>query len=1388
MARFPIARSFAGCLAVLIAVSLLTGPGITGAAAGSPHDVRGAWKIDLRTASFTYRFVIREQTPDGAFTGVKKGRTTDYKPRAFRVDISGTVRGDRLTMRFRNEATRWINEFRGTLELRGTTLTARGTYSDTEGRRGTFTGILVKPAKPQGSAEGGTRPSAMLLLCNRDMTMGGDPAMLRCNALVTDASAQPGSRPPTGTIEWDSGAGRLAADTCLLVPRGGVSSCAVTLTGTAAELPIGTELPVTASYPGDALFAPSDASHQLFGAARGYTASDQYGPACSPATSRKPVVGCGDPVNPATGNLGMTIEDMSIPGRGPSLAVIRSYNAQAAPTAEPGAMAPGWSHGFSARIALGSGDRATVHLGTGATIPFKRKGRAFSGPAWVTAALERGPGRTFVLTFADQQRLTFDRVGRLIALSDRRAEPITVAYTDAGLLASATDASGRQLTFGHDSEGRITSAIDPAGRSVTYAYDAAGDLVTVTDVGGGVSRYAYDAEHRLVSAADATGSAITTHYDGQGRVLEQVDARGGSIAFSYLGSYPSQVTVVTDAEGARSAYEYTGGVLVSVTEDIDGPAPATTTWHYDAQLAVVGTVDPRGASWQTPRNEAGDILAATDPLGRTTTFSWSPEHDLLSTVSPLGSETRIEYDDHGSPVRIVRAAGRPEETAITLGRADPQHPGDITDITDAAGGVTTLGRDAHGAVVSRTDALGDTSRVSRDVLGRVTGMTDALGATTAITLDAHGDAQEMTDPLGGVSTFVRDPTQRLVSSQDPLGAVMTLQRDATGRPTSVTLPDGTTLATEHDGRGDGGTQTDGLGAVSSFVRDGQRRPTTWTDAAGNAWRMAWDPAGDLVSAIDPLGQETRYTWDVAGQLTTIDHPDGTPDVSFTWDADGRRATMTDGSGTTGYAWDLRGNLISVTDGRGQTVATAYDARGVLTSITYPDGRVVERDHDALGRLVALRDGLGHTSRFGWDAAGRLVRIETGDGSITDRVHDARGALVSVRTRAAGSDVPFLALTYARDAAGRVTSITDDLVPDQEQRVTRDERGQVTGLGEDVMALDAAGNLTRLRGDTLSYDGVGRLVSATGPEGQTTYSADAAGRRVAVGAAGGAQVAYTWDAASRLVEAGGSRYAYDGDGLRTLAETSDGAAAFTWSRAGDSPMLLGDGTSWFVYGPGGMPLEEIRGDGTVRWLHVDQTGSVRAVTDESGGVVATSAWDAYGKLERQTGEDGQPRLGFHGRYTDRDTGFQFLPARVYDPATARFLSIDPQVVTTRQPYAFAAGDPLTYSDPIGAAPVPVADRPFRSAFVEELFEALGFPQVLGFPDLSDQDRAMNPLDVLEAYQDATLVPMYCPDPDAGGSPGMLGHPALKTVLNLLPNWSKADSDEFRERWNAMFEER
>jgi RHS repeat-associated protein len=42
----------------------------------------------------------------------------------------------------------------------------------------------------------------------------------------------------------------------------------------------------------------------------------------------------------------------------------------------------------------------------------------------------------------------------------------------------------------------------------------------------------------------------------------------------------------------------------------------------------------------------------------------------------------------------------------------------------------------------------------------------------------------------------------------------------------------------------------------------------------------------------------------------------------------------------------------------------------------------------------------------------------------------------------------------------------------------------------------------------------------------------------------------------------------------------------------------------------------------------------------------------------------------------------LVNRYYDPSTYQFLSIDPKVGTTLQPYAFVGGDPLNDTDPLG----------------------------------------------------------------------------------------------------------
>jgi RHS repeat-associated protein len=59
----------------------------------------------------------------------------------------------------------------------------------------------------------------------------------------------------------------------------------------------------------------------------------------------------------------------------------------------------------------------------------------------------------------------------------------------------------------------------------------------------------------------------------------------------------------------------------------------------------------------------------------------------------------------------------------------------------------------------------------------------------------------------------------------------------------------------------------------------------------------------------------------------------------------------------------------------------------------------------------------------------------------------------------------------------------------------------------------------------------------------------------------------------------------------------------------------------------------------------------------------------------------------GAYTDPETGLLYLINRYYDPATAQFLSVDPAVDVTQQPYAYVGDNPLNQTDPSGLGTPP-----------------------------------------------------------------------------------------------------
>jgi len=164
------------------------------------------------------------------------------------------------------------------------------------------------------------------------------------------------------------------------------------------------------------------------------------------------------------------------------------------------------------------------------------------------------------------------------------------------------------------------------------------------------------------------------------------------------------------------------------------------------------------------------------------------------------------------------------------------------------------------------------------------------------------------------------------------------------------------------------------------------------------------------------------------------------------------------------------------------------------------------------------------------------------------------------------------------------------------------------------------------------------------------------------------------------------YTYNANGLRikateTIKTTTHENQTFTWETETKTPELLADGSHYFIYGPTGQIIEQETATlkGALYLIH-NALGSVVA-TISSTHAVSTAIYNAYGSVVGHTGNNTTP-IGFAGAYTDSVTGFLYLVHRYYDPTTGEFLSIDPDVGTTHQPYEYANDDPMNLADPSG----------------------------------------------------------------------------------------------------------
>ena len=163
--------------------------------------------------------------------------------------------------------------------------------------------------------------------------------------------------------------------------------------------------------------------------------------------------------------------------------------------------------------------------------------------------------------------------------------------------------------------------------------------------------------------------------------------------------------------------------------------------------------------------------------------------------------------------------------------------------------------------------------------------------------------------------------------------------------------------------------------------------------------------------------------------------------------------------------------------------------------------------------------------------------------------------------------------------------------------------------------------------------------------------------------------------------------YGLDGWDTATPPPTGNENFVaWADLNGSDAL----TNRRVFGiTSGAPISTQTASGTVTWSSTDWEGSVRMTLSNSGSVLTSATYDAYGKLTSGTQAD---RYGYAGGQLDSLTGLiaQGNGTREYDPSLGKWYQQDPLGFAGGDTnlYRYVGNTPTTATDPIGLTEAPV----------------------------------------------------------------------------------------------------
>lgn len=663
-----------------------------------------------------------------------------------------------------------------------------------------------------------------------------------------------------------------------------------------------------------------------------------------------------------------------------------------------------------------------------------------------------------------------------------------------------------------------------------------------------------------------SGGAFVTQQGGaQGQLQQNSD---GSYTFRHR-------------HGESDRYDQDGRLIARIAR-----SGARQEFLYDprGKLPLVGT-SPRALNPNTPMVVAyqprllkiQERGADGNLTGYSISFTYNETTGRLTTATANdGRKLTYSHDVSGSATKgNLQTVSGLTDYAQSFAYADPNDAHNITTITNGTGSQAVVNTYDTSDRVTKQVQGGSTLDFAYPSAG-VTQLTETVRSATGSVLQTR------------VSTREWNAAGYLVKHTGPDGHELRYSYDASNQLTRTELweKNGTTLALLK--ATDTTFSSAGLKLTESTTLDsGEVVSTAWSYDNG------WVQSEQTTSTASPQVFRTEYTFvrdalSVPIAIATVrkKKDDGTFAVTGY-----NYCSATDAAAATSTCPDT--SLIKSIDGPRTDVLDitlfSYYGTTSVAGCGQATGDCFRR-----GDLQSVVNPLGQATTFlRYDGAGRPLQIRDANSVVADLVYHARGWLMQSSVRGPNDAITSddAITTYQVDARGNLTQITS---PDgTTATMTYDSRDRLTKVGDQAgneirYTIDSKGNRskdeaydtgnTQRRLQSATYDKWDRLSQVAGSTATqtTSFTYDAAGRRVKTVDAKLVEVVETYDDLDRLIKVvadaktGGlqaqSTFAYDAIGnLRSVVDPKSLTTSYAYDALSRLTQVSSPDTGQTTYG-------------------------------------------------------------------------------------------------------------------------------------------------------------------------------------------------------------------------------